>query len=295
MNNIWEGQDFSGMLSQPLESESTHLSLSTPTVVDGGEFSRREWYQEVILQLFELEEELLQKLPSDELYGRQQVLIQLLRATSEEEAYMTSLSLDDVSEIIAHVQLCIEFGSPVQWSMLESIVFPMGLPTDNSSVHTPRDVVLSTAAQDECCSKDPSNRDITNLDSFHDYVELTEAELEIVLNHINLCHEVGQEIRWDLLAEILFPCDTVRKELLANKTTVMDRKPPNLESVDESDFKVVKERARAVLSLSNHDWNVASLHNWDLSDDHDSDVDIHEGSNGSFFEDSAASSIHSSS
>ncbi|KAG7353007.1 hypothetical protein IV203_009055 [Nitzschia inconspicua] len=89
--------------------------------------SIREHYQEMILDLLELHEESQASLQPEELHRRQQTLIHLLRATSDEEAHLTSLSLDDVSEIVAHIQLCFEQDLEIQWSMLHFIVFPLGI------------------------------------------------------------------------------------------------------------------------------------------------------------------------
>jgi vacuolar-type H+-ATPase subunit E/Vma4 len=67
--------------------------------------SLRENYQEAILDLFQQEEDYLGQLPSNERYRRQQILIQLLRATSEDEYHLAMISLEDLSEIISHVHL----------------------------------------------------------------------------------------------------------------------------------------------------------------------------------------------
>jgi hypothetical protein len=61
---------------------------------------------------------------------RQQILVQLLQATSEEEAHLSNLTLDDVSEIVYHVQICQETDTSIQWDMIRDIIFPMGMTTD---------------------------------------------------------------------------------------------------------------------------------------------------------------------
>jgi hypothetical protein len=267
------------------DSDTDDLALG-----DGDLFlSRQEHYQEVILELFAIHEESQNLVPPRELYRRQQVLIYLLRATSDEEAHLTTLSLNDVSEIVAHVELCIEHKLDVQWPMLESIVFPLGLPMDEQE-----EVVTEMARNNTCAidQKDANDSSETHGDPLQKYVDLSEAELETVLNHINLCAEVGKEIRWDLLAEVLFPCNDARKRLLVSNSSFNSKLTKNVDKVQElptanATGVVKQERARAILSLSTHDWNVASTHPWNAFNG--SEHDIQEGSCGSFYEDSSGS------
>jgi hypothetical protein len=93
------------------------------------------------------------------------------------------------------------------------------------------------------------------------------------------------------LAEILFPCDDIRQELLLKNTMFKKRVENNLSSgiqCSNATVDIVQEHARAVLSLSNHDLDVASTHDWDLTEFSDGDH-FHEGSYSSFFEDSLTS------
>jgi hypothetical protein len=254
--------------------------------------STREHYQEVILHLIELEEKSVDRHPPEELFRRQQIMIQLLRATSVEKAHVSCVTLDDISEIVAHVKLSIDHNTQIQWSMMENVVFPLGIPIGGGE-----------------CAEDIKAMDCLTANSFQenpgreaqevavpqgpeqDYINLSESDLEIVLDHIMLCTEVGNEIRWDLLAEILFPCDDIRQELLLKNTMFKKRVENNLSSGIEcsnATVDIVQERARAVLSLSNHDLVVASTHDWDLTEFSDGDH-FHEGSYSSFFEDSLTS------
>jgi hypothetical protein len=166
--------------------------------------------------------------------------------------------------------------------MLEKIVYPLGMPKqeqDNESdiFETPKDVV---------------HENVMALDRVHDriddYMQLTEAELEIVLNRISLCQELGKEIQWDLLGEILFPCDSTRQELLVNKKTSFDGHRRRTGTF-ESQYALLHERARAVLCMSYHDWNVASSHLWNQANKDESEEEIPDDSCDSFYEDSISS------
>ena len=86
-----------------------------------------EEYQEVILDLYEMIEPTLIDLSPSESQIRKQCLVQLLQATSEEEAHLTSLSLDDVAETVYHVESCQRTNAPVRWDMIKDIVFPLGI------------------------------------------------------------------------------------------------------------------------------------------------------------------------
>jgi hypothetical protein len=110
-------------------------------------------------------------------------------------------------------------------------------------------------------------------DPSHDYMKLSESDLEIILDHIVLCTHVNNEIRWDLLAEILFPCDDYRQKLLLENTLLRKSVEKNLLPANEpgnqpanTNADVAQERARAVFSISNHDLNVASSHDFDLTE-----------------------------
>jgi hypothetical protein len=225
---------------------------------DGSPLSLREQYQEVILDIYEAMEGVLNDLPPKEAAVRQQALIHLLRATSEDEAHLTSLSLDDLHEIISHFELCLEYGiDALQWSVVEEIVFPLG-PNEYESSSSGRGI------------------------------DLRDEELEVVLNHINLASMRGEEIRWDLVAEVLFPCDPVFQKILGGNSSIKNVSTGT--AVAKNNFveskynnsttspdKAAKERARAVLSLSNHDMEIVDADDYesdDCSGDYDSFCEI---------------------
>jgi hypothetical protein len=262
--------------AEPLEGED---SLS----------KHREEFQEVILDLFEAEEETWHQLSPDELFMRQQILIHLLWATNAEEAHLTSLSFEDVSEIVSHIQLCQDLEIPVHWCLLQNIIFPLGLDAtvDTRNNWDRNDSAVQSSSKNTRSSKNyPSDAKKFSVedDCLRDYLELTETELEIVLNHIHLCDEVGKEIRWDLLAEILFPGDPIRKEMLTNNTRSHSSSGGVPRGINQT--VASRERARAILSLSNHDWELSN-HDLDISESEARD--IHDDSCDSFFDDSITS------
>lgn len=289
------------------EAESCILTVADSSPAEGETpLSRRELFQEAILDLYEMEEDCLEELAGQGSFERQQMLIELLRATSEEEAHLSSLTLEDVTEIVNHIQICQEFGTPVEWPLIQQIVFPMGLAKQvhEADRQIQNDDIRSASTDgfdddDQGHESDTSDNDSHDA-HFRDYVELSAKELDIVLRHINLCNETGEAIRWDLVGEILFPCDIARQEMLSStgSTSVRPLDPPVVDGVvsemsgvipkssaraagqlEEITNHILKAstraaRARAALSLSNHDWEVTDL------------LDISENGYNSFGEDS---------
>jgi hypothetical protein len=95
--------------------------------VSSGEdpLSRREEYQEAILELCEMMEASIPFWAPEELRVRRHVLVRLLQATSDRETHLTNLTLEDVSEIVGHVR-CLEANCEVEWDIIRDIVFPVG-------------------------------------------------------------------------------------------------------------------------------------------------------------------------
>jgi hypothetical protein len=113
--------DIESLAEENVYDESSIAETGTrgPSVL----LTRRESYQQAILDLvYEPLEAKLDQLQPVEVKMRQQVLIQLLQATSEEEAHLTELSLDDVAEVVHHAKDCKEIDASLHWSMIRAMV-----------------------------------------------------------------------------------------------------------------------------------------------------------------------------
>jgi hypothetical protein len=251
-----------------------------------------------------MEEESMGELSAADAQMRRQILVHLLQATSEDEAHLTGLSLDDVSEIVHHVRICQETDTSVQWDMVRNIVFPgvedlaVKAPTPPNEGHD--SFVLNP--EKEALINDLGNDEQANQD-FKTYFAMTQDELNIVLDHINMCKDTEEPIRWDLLSEILFPADEMRKAMLSNSCADLqlsfgsswqeDDDDDDDDDIEEEDLKAIesppnakagskknaileemegaaKQRARAILSLSSHDL-IISQHSVDILTDSDDD------------------------
>jgi hypothetical protein len=254
---------------------------------------RREEYQEVVLDVYEAVENAMAQLSLDECQLRRQVLVQLLQATSEDEAHLTNLALDDVAEIVHHFRFCMETDTPVQWDMVRDIVFPLGIGTEvnpeNKDSEIPKEAPPTLHGGYERFMWSPDSdegwaliNDLGNHeqadDNFRDFFELAPNELDVVLNHINACKDTEEPIRWDLISEVLFPGDPVRQTMLSKSYSsiiydeILEDDPglkyPSNHSLEDT----TKQRKRALLSLSNHDLRLSSHHGAEITEsDYDSD------------------------
>ena len=191
--------------------------------------SKRGMYQEVILELYEVTEGCMRELSMSEVQMRRMILVELLQATSEDEQHLTTLTLDDVGEIVHHVRLCHETQTPVQWAMIQDIVFPLSTSattgTSTSEVSSKDAEKLDDSIE---LSHEPANWCLKALSGergtreFRERFALTEADLNTVLDHINGCKASETAIRWDLIGEVLFPGDKQRTDIMAASASCLD-------------------------------------------------------------------------
>jgi hypothetical protein len=274
-------------------------SMAESTCEDQESVVLREEYQEVILELYEMAEESMGELSAADGQMRRRILVQLLQATSEDEAHLTGLTLDDVSEIVHHVRICQETDTSVQWDMVRDIVFP-GVEDLSVKAPTPPNEGHDSFVLDpekEALINDLGNDEQANQD-FKTYFAMTQDELNIVLDHINMCKDTEEPIRWDLLSEILFPADPLRQAMLSNSCSDLQlsfssiwqedddddieedlkapESPPKAKTGSKKNAMVeemegaAKQRARAILSLSSHDL-ILSQHSVDILSGSDDD------------------------
>jgi hypothetical protein len=306
--SVDSGHDYGVSMSNSMDTgyynaNGSHDIMAMNVDEEVDTISRREEYQEVILELFETTEETMEDLTPDEVQERRQVLVQLLQATSEEEHHLSSLALADVSEIVEHVIICEETNTLVQWDMIRDIVFPLGMENDSghnvSSSTQPSSPKTSPQQQYNHQEQGDEEDSLVGDESFRNLFEISQAELDIVLSHINICKQTEEPIRWDLISEIMFPGDPVRQSMLSNNSADLDilamslhkdsthatatQKPassarealgePKLQLRLSGELSALQgaaskqERERAILSLSSHDKLVISQHSVISEDD----------------------------
>ncbi len=199
-------------------------------------WSPREEFQEDILGLFESAEAVMADLSFEERQERRLILVQLLQATSDEEAYLTTLSLDDMAEIVRHIRICKEIDNEVQWDMIRDIVFPLGVgvesPPTNVHFHDSwqsglQEIRLgnSNHFDESFGSLEQPNVGLLNkfchLERTNDYLrdlfDLAEEELGVILQHIHECKENHGSIRWDWIGDVLFPDDPDRHFIISDR------------------------------------------------------------------------------
>jgi hypothetical protein len=123
----YEHEDDFAYRKSPFDAPTAESSILGSK--NSAKLTRRESYQQAILDLVyePLEAKMLENnhqlsLADDELQMRRQVLIQLLQATTIEEAHLTKLSLDDVSKVVHHAKHCRETDASLHWSMIRAMV-----------------------------------------------------------------------------------------------------------------------------------------------------------------------------
>ena len=264
--------------SVDLSNDLTILGNSSVDSFDSE--TRREEYQAVILDLCEISEEDMADLSATERQMRKQILVELLQVTSEDDAHLCNLTLDDVSEIVFHVRICQETGTAIEWDMIQDIICPTGNDgAENRKRQSERTfqsqqyTALSQASAGKEDSEVENRMDTTDEewnDSFFDNFDLKPAELKILLNHINHCTaiEIDSLLRWDLIGEILFPGDPLRQALLGSNQQGASSDPTKIVARTSNANELGESRHRAVMALSTHHERIlSSRHDHDLDDE----------------------------
>ena len=165
---------------------------------------------------------------------KEKILRDILEATKlssasteqAQKANLTALSLDEVSDIVTHINLCEQTNTPIRWDLINDIVFPDGIDEEpESEVDILEDVdgayekrkdgqqgVTFSSVNQEYFVGDTDvgmgpEREATEM--FRHQYRLTEEEMGDVIAHLRLCEETNTEIRWDLIHRIIYPDDNI--------------------------------------------------------------------------------------
>ena len=155
------------------------------------------------------------------------------------------LSVNEVADIVTHINLCEQTNTPIRWDLINDIVFPNGMEgenniendngeapahpalvcCDNNYFQDPHNLVLqatidpliSKVSKDVVPDRNEVAYSILNdmaqeedpIETFRRQYDLTEDEMADVIAHLKLCEETNTEVRWDLINRIIYPDDNL--------------------------------------------------------------------------------------
>lgn len=148
------------------------------------------------------------------------------------------LTVDEVSDIVAHINMCEQTNTPVRWDLIKDIVYPNGISEEaeeepeeepNEAIQE-KDIQSSSGQRSKAASRlsltssmrvfsdksqaqqqrDPlDNGQVAAEETFRNQYNLSENEMGDIVAHLTLCEETGTPIRWDLIQRIIYPDDDV--------------------------------------------------------------------------------------
>lgn len=147
-----------------------------------------------------------------------------------------NLTVEEVSDIVTHINLCEQTNTPIRWDLIGDIIFPDGIKDESDDEvvlvggsNLPRegkqvraiDKTVSFASKCDTASAAQSSvphdtyslfthdvvADEDPTEMFRKQYNLREEEMNDVIAHLDLCEETGTPIRWDLIHRIIYPED----------------------------------------------------------------------------------------
>eukprot|EP00980_Cylindrotheca_fusiformis_P004588 scaffold982_cov139-Cylindrotheca_fusiformis.AAC.1 len=144
------------------------------------------------------------------------------------------LTVDEVSAIVAHINMCEHTKSPVRWDLIKDIVYPDGIDEDPEEKESkvparkeaqseigeslkpiPRVSLTSSMKVNSDRSQVKKHYQPQELgkvaaeEIFRNQYNLSADEMGDIMAHLTLCEETGTQIRWDLIHRIIYPDDDV--------------------------------------------------------------------------------------
>jgi hypothetical protein len=141
------------------------------------------------------------------------------------------LTVNEVSDIVAHINMCEQTNTPVRWDLIKDIVYPNGIEeepdeepdeaTDEKEVQSSSDQPSKVASRVPFASSTkvfsdksqarPENhpQELGKEEIFRNQYNLSEDEMGDIMAHLTLSEETGTLIRWDLINCIIHPDDDV--------------------------------------------------------------------------------------
>mmetsp|Transcript_18046 Transcript_18046/g.44615 ORF Transcript_18046/g.44615 Transcript_18046/m.44615 type:complete len:797 (+) Transcript_18046:89-2479(+) len=131
------------------------------------------------------------------------------------------LTIHEVSEIVAHLNMCEETNSPIRWDLIKDIVYPDGIDDETSKAFEEA-MKLQGGAQSNLPPISPSMAlpkkaqattptgklgSAAARELFRNQYDLSKDDMADIVAHLTLCEETGTAIRWDLIYQIVYPED----------------------------------------------------------------------------------------
>jgi len=136
------------------------------------------------------------------------------------------LTIHEVSEIVAHMNMCEEAQSPIRWDLIKDIAFPDGIDdeTDNAfdeamkqqggskSNRPPLSPTRIFPKKGHAATPTGTLGKAAALELFRNQYDLSKDDMADIVAHLTLCEETGTAIRWDLIYQIVYPEDEMSAE-----------------------------------------------------------------------------------
>jgi hypothetical protein len=143
----------------------------------------------------------------------------------EDRKSKLNLTVDEVSDIVTHINLCEQTNTPIRWDLINDIVFPdcsEGEPEEQDGQTGKQPSGTSAPTEDQIGIPEMKMDDVDEdwgllndieqdhedaMEAFRRQYNLTEEEMAEVIAHLNLCEETNTEVRWDHVNRIIYPDD----------------------------------------------------------------------------------------
>ncbi|CAJ1960939.1 unnamed protein product [Cylindrotheca closterium] len=131
------------------------------------------------------------------------------------------LTIHEVSEIVAHLNMCEESNLPIRWDLIKDIVYPDEIDDETSKAFEEA-MNLQGGAQSNLPPMSPSRvfpkkgqaatptgtlGKAAAQELFRNQYDLSQDDMADIFAHLTLCEETGTPIRWDLVYQIVYPED----------------------------------------------------------------------------------------
>ncbi|KAL3938957.1 MAG: hypothetical protein SGBAC_006239 [Bacillariaceae sp.] len=131
------------------------------------------------------------------------------------------LTIHEVSEIVAHLNMCEDSNLPIRWDLIKDIVYPDGIDDETSKAFEEAmkqqggaQSNLPPISQSRVFPKKgqasmPTGKlgNAAARELFRNQYDLSKDDMADIVAHLSLCEETGTAIRWDLIYQIVYPED----------------------------------------------------------------------------------------
>ncbi len=171
----------------------------------------------------------------------------------DETGPANDLTVDEVSDIVTHINLCEQTNTPIRWDLINDILFPASPGDEPEQKEEIIEAFESISNQEKpvirLCTEESTDNDkniiscfksqVENLelkdevhlsegegdvvDAFRTRYSISEEELADVIAHLKLSEESNTPVRWDLIHQIIHPEETmdVIKALCSNPNNMV--------------------------------------------------------------------------